>query len=368
MGVPFVLDGTASTGDALTAELSVIPGDQKETALTGTFTVSVAGPATARLVVTDGKKHVAEARCRILVAGAAVDPPAPPPADGPPDAPPADPPPGDGTTPPDAPVVHGDPVNLTGSFAMVSYDNPQMHGGALDPQTQCASAPQISLVSVTQTDGHVSMTSSPCVLTMPRVQVLGMGTEVSTAPDALVQALPPMQADFDLVAETGQSFAPPLSQIGKASVVGANLLDPNGPLPTSSSDPQVVDDDNDGNPGATVLSTVAFLGDMNEYLVYRRFVREMHGLITSSNEIDGSAPGSFRVDGESALLNGLDLFVPTGVGLPSTFKMTRVDGQNGAADFRFTDGTLLCEDLLAHTDEIMATLPAPPVPADCPQF
>lgn len=345
---PFVVDGAASRdldGPFAEVRLRVLPGDVELPELSGTFTVASSGIATASLTVTDGDGNVAEARCRLLVLGG---------GEGPSD--PSDP------TGPGAP---GQPVDLSGGFAMVAYDRPELEGGALDPARQCAASPQLSIVHLDQAGTQLSMSIEACAMTLPTVQVWLMGLQESTVPDAVVDALPvlgPITWQLER-AETGASFAPPAAVLAAAQVLGAELTSATDELPTDAMDERVTDDDNNGEPGVSIEST---FGPQN--VIVRRIVRALSGTIVSSDEINGAAEGSYRVDTDSSLLSPLAFLVPTGAGLPSTFGMVRADGGDRALDLRGADGALDCADLRAAFDDLQARVPAPALPSDCPSF
>ncbi len=344
-GEPFVVDGSASNdpdGPFTEVSLRVLPGDLVLRDLSGTFMVAASGVATATLSVVDGAGNTAEARCRINVRGAGDDP----------DEPgwPSDP---------------AAPVDLSGDFAIVTYDRPELTGMVLDPARQCSIASEIDLVHLEQSGTHMSMTIRACAIDLPSVRVLLAGVQTSTVPAENVDRLPPFgPIEWELErAEVGVPFAPPLEQVGVAQILGADIDDPNGALPTDAADPRVTDDDQDGQPGVTIDSSS---GPQNT--IVRRVVRAMSGVIVSSDEIDGSSEGSWRTDSDSSLLSLFDFLVPTGVGLPSTFGMVRVDGGNAALDLRGADGALTCDDLRAAKAMLVQRIPAPALPEDCPAF
>lgn len=352
VGVPFTVDGSAS-GDAAsfaTILLRVVPGDEERAELSGTFSVTSSGIATAILSVTDLAGNAAEARCRFRVLAPGEDPGEPIDPAGPGE--PGDPPPGGA-------------VDLSGSFALIAWDRPQLIGGALDPEQQCAPAPHLSMVTMQQVGTRVSMTLQACTLSVPSVQVLAFGIQRTEVPDAFLDALPALgPIDVELGAATpGAVFAPATGGLPPL-VLGAQLGSAEEELPTDGSDPRVRDDDGDGAPGASLVSNVG-----NLEVAFRRSVRAFSGVVLSSDEIDGSAPGSFRVDSETSMLFSLfGFFSPSGDGLASTFRMLRVDGAHGTEDLSGSDGVLSCADLAARQAELMARLPEPAPPQGCAQF
>ena len=269
------------------------------------------------------------------------------------------------------PLPHGDPVDVTGSFALVAYDRPRLandpsgtasanHTDTLDPSPQCADAPVLALVSFVQQQRHVSMTLRYCAIAMPNVQTASNGVTALQSTSwsaAAVDALPALgPVVFDLErAEAGALFAPPLDDVaglGVANVVGARLADDNAALlPADWNDAELSDDDGDGWPAVTVNSSAGV-----EDIVYRRFLRAMSGTIVSSDEIDGSNEGSWRADADVGIVSFVDFMVPVGTGEPSTFHMSRVDP------------AATCDDVRGDLEALLASFPAPATPADCPAF
>jgi hypothetical protein len=340
-GSQFDVDASASeppAGEASfkSATIAMVPGaaTPKDALASGLKTALTApnsahAVVTVKLVVTDKKGRTAEARCRITVDPAAA---------------------GEGEGEGGEGEGEGAPIDLTGSFAMVAFDMPELSGGNLDPSVQCGPAPVLALVGVQQTDKHVSMTITPCAVWMPDVQILNSGVQTMQVPGAVTAALPPLSADFDLASTSaGTAFAPPLDQLGVAEIVGARLADPDGPMPTDANDPQVSDDDRDGWPGVTVFAS----GNAQD-VIYRRYIRAFDGTIESNDLVDGT----WRADTSAALLSSNFFFdtIPVGSGLTSSFQMTRVDASS------------TCDDLLGNSDALISAAPSVAPPDDCPEF
>lgn len=382
VGEAFTVNATATSFLPLEQITLFLPPFDSVEGTTMTVTPTVPGILTARLEISDGKL-AAVARCRVLVEGDAVAPP--PLADDEPtddepideepvDEEPVDEEPSDEPdTPPteedsglgvEQPAPAGTPVDLDGRFAMISYDRTEMNWLTLDPQRQCAATPTIALVDITQNGSAVSMTMQTCSFAVPAVRVLAADVQTTSVPGALIASIPeqgPFTFNIDPV--SGATFAPPLAQVGVPLVLGANLADPTEELPWYDWDDRVIDSDANGFPGVSLISSVGA-----QHLVMRHTIRAFAGLIRSSNLIEGSSEGSFRVDNESSLLSLLDIFVPVGEGLPSTFHMRRVDGANGALDWRGPDGVLTCDDLRGYATQLEASFPALADPADCPSY
>ena len=336
-GVEFVVDGTASDPGGAIATTTLTLDDQVVEALSSSFVVDRDAVVTVRLVVVDDELNTAEARCRIAVGDIGEETLAPDPDDDD----------DDDDLPVEAPRVPGVPVDLNGGFALVAWDFPELSGSlVMSPARQCAAAKTVAFVQVQQTGAHISLSAKTCALTMPTVATW-LGPQRTTAPPALVAALPPLVAEFDLAfGEVGDRFTAVAA--GQGQVVGAVAAD-DEELPTDAADPRVRDSDGDGQPGVTVASSS---GD--QQITHRRFVDAFDGVVVSNDEIDGSEAGSWLVNSESSLVGFslVDFLVPSSRGQNSTFKMTRTAATS-------------CAELLAGVDSLPA--PAPPaMPADCP--
>lgn len=366
-GQPFTVDGSASAdldGPFASVVLRLDPGGTEVADLVGTFTVADPGVATVALRVIDGDGNAAEARCRVMVVGPGVDPGDPEePADPTEPTEPSDP--GEPGDPYEPPPGAGTPVDVTGSFALVAWDSVEMNGGILDPARQCGATAHLGLVELSQQGSRVSMTLRTCALVPPTVQAGFSVLHNVTLPDAFVdslQALGPIDVELG-AAVVGATFAPALDELGRARVVGAALASDDEALPTNQFDQRVRDDDDDGWPGISIFGSMGA-----QSIAYRRSIRAFSGVVMSDNEIAGSAPGSYRVDSDAGLFALLAVLMPSGTGLPSTFRMVRIDGAHGAEDLRGADAAADCSDLRAFRDQLMQTLLPPAPPADCPSY
>jgi hypothetical protein len=347
LGDTFTVDGSASSDDG-TLTASLIVGAERADALTGTFTAANPGVTTAVLTVTDEMGQTATAKCRVIVVGEA-------PATGAPDVP--------GDAPGDEPDDPAPPedVNLTGAFAFVANDRPRLVGNSIGDTPQCAPAPQIALVNMEHVGDDVTMSLKWCDLQGADVIATFVGEQDMVVP-AETTALLPSIGPFTF-ALAGSSFAPPLEQIARPLVLGATLADPlNDPLPHTTEATNLTDEDGDGTDGVPV-----FVNGVQFNVIYRRILFALSGTVFSSNEIDGSAEGSYRASGEVGLLNEfLQSQVPNAEALPSTFKMLRVDGANAnAIDFRGADGVVTCADLVERVTELQGLPAALPAPEGC---
>jgi hypothetical protein len=291
------------------------------------LTVAFDGIAVVTYLVSDARGAAATAACRVVI-GTGIAPVAPIGGEG--EGEPA-----------------GGPVDLNGTFAEISYDLSSLSNVILNPGTQCASEPVLSLVRFAQEGTHITQTKELCAIDFATVNVHWVGPSETVVPDAFVSALSDAMStpiEIELTGATAGSLysVPPQDPV----VLGA-----------VNDDGEAVDSDGDDNPGATLGTS---WGD--QWVTYTRHVLEQRGLVTSSNEIDGSAPGSITVDSSSQMVTSFEnVFMPTGAGLPSVFKMMRVDGANDSEDIANLDGDpeLTCEDVKLHRAALEAALPAP---------
>lgn len=346
IGDAFTVDGSSSSDDG-TLTASLIVGAERADALTGTFTAANPGVTTAVLTVTDETGQTATAKCRVVVVGDA-------PVPGDPDVP------GD-----EEPVEPGEPlpeeVNLTGAFAFVANDRPRLVGNSIGDTPQCAPAPQVALVNMEHSGDDVTMSLKWCDLQGADVIATVFGEQDMVVP-AETTALLPTVGPFTFALD-GNTFAPPLEEIARPLVLGATLADPvNDALPNTTEATNLTDEDGDGTEGVPV-----FVNGVQFNVIYRRILFALSGTVFSSNEIDGSAEGSYRASGEVGLLNEfLQSQVPNAEALPSTFKMLRVDGANAnAIDFRGGDGVVTCADLVERVSELQGLPAALPAPEGC---
>jgi hypothetical protein len=328
VGVEFVIDGSASTADGDTFKdiaLTVIENlgggvHEPLTELRHALTLDHDAVITAVLDLKSDTGMPASARCRFTVGDPFVVDPPPPPPD-----------PTDPTEPsdPSEPREPGVPVDLTGTWAFFAYDAIHVSTFGLSPGEQCAPAPTVAFVTLTQDGTHVSMTAKTCSISLPAVDTW-IGPQISRFTPAAVAALPALASEFELAhGEVGDVFRP--ISAPRDLVAGANLPAGAG-LPTSSGATGVFDADGDTFPGVA-LDTYDDAGALvdNHEVIYRRTVRAFSGVVVSSDVIEGAAPGSWEVDGETALLDDVAGFlVPDHVGDASRFKMVRTNATSCA--------------------------------------
>jgi hypothetical protein len=252
---------------------------------------------------------------------------------------------------------NGPQFDLTGTFAELAIARVKMSANTLVPNPQCAAAPSLLKISVLQDGDRVTMTHTPCHVTLPAVTTVA-GTVTTDTPPAFLSALPTV-TDVTLLGSRllGATLMPPEGLV----VVGAELANPRtDPLPTSPDDARVRDDDGDGAPGVTVFSSLA--GE--QHATYRNR-GQLIGRIQSSNRIDGSIPGELVAVTETSVLGAGNGFLPVTTPLPGVFQLVRVDGRLGSVDVDTDgDGTITCSEILDASSSLF-DLTAPLTPTDC---
>ncbi|MDP2310838.1 MAG: hypothetical protein Q8P18_32770 [Pseudomonadota bacterium] len=106
--------------------------------------------------------------------------------------------------------------------------------------------------------------------------------------------------------------------------------DTRGPMPTRGADPQVIDSDGDGRPGATVLVRVPAFGTGEIYLAHRGHSR-LEGRVVNANRIEGRVVMLEMTQVTLGASRKVFDFSPVTRPDParSTFAMWRVDGDAG---------------------------------------
>lgn len=251
----------------------------------------------------------------------------------------------------------GPQFDLTGTFAELAFARVKMTSSTLTPNPQCAVAPSILRIEAVQDGDSVTLTHTPCHVTLPPVTTVA-GTVTTETPPAFLAALPVVTDQSTLSSRAlGAPLVPPESLV----VVGAELANPRtDPLPTSPDDERVRDDDGDGAPGVTVISSLG--GE--QHATYRNRGQLM-GRIESSTRVDGSVPGELIAVTETSVLGVGNSFLPVTTPLPGVFEMVRVDGQYGSFDVDGDDdGIITCTEII-DAASLIFTLTAPATPADC---
>jgi hypothetical protein len=135
----------------------------------------------------------------------------------------------------------------------------------------------LALVEIARNGAGLKTTETNC-----HVTVSGGGVVTTTIPDALPRSLPPITADFRVVDNAGVvTWLRPET----ITPVGVHLSSPTDPLPTTSTDPRVWDQDADGQPGATIKLSGIISGDV--YIVQRQRIY-YSGTVAADNTITGT--------------------------------------------------------------------------------
>jgi hypothetical protein len=118
------------------------------------------------------------------------------------------------------------------------------------------------IVTAAQDDDQVTFTLRACDVTLPPIQ-----GEVPIIPADLLASIADVEIAGQLSASAGEAIT--LSTDPAALVIGASLADPlNDPLPDDPDSPAVVDQDQDGEPGATII-VPTFIGSVDVYVAAR---------------------------------------------------------------------------------------------------
>ncbi len=255
--------------------------------------------------------------------------------------------------------------DITGTYATISWAHVEITGGVVEPSPQRVAAPALLLAKIERkADGTLHMVSKMCGIEFPDVNLaLGMGCS-ATSPKFEAAYLAGMEPSDDPIVVEGAPGAwtlrIPASGLNLPTVFGADLVNPNDPLPENEGDARCTDPDNDGHPGITL----AIDGQDDKYVVMRSATTKFDGEILP----DGSITGEMEGTSESKILNSdwlIETFSPGMRGLPSTFSMFRVDGAQGSDDLANNDllPGITCADLVAEEAELIgrSESPEPPV-------
>lgn len=257
--------------------------------------------------------------------------------------------------------------DMTGTYAEVAYGVIEIGGLIfLNPDPQCVIAPTFSVITVEQTqneDGTPQLTlhSKTCDVKMGDVNVHFLGRSTTRVEQGFIDATNEQgnaPLTYAVTAGLGERFDVPASAYAEPFILGADMSDdPNAPLPADETDPRVEDQDNDGNPGVTLINST----QGEQHVVYRTRLNAMGATIVSSNAIDGDT----EADTETKIFGGDSPLSPTITPIPSPWFMRRVDGANGSVNIASRDGdasSISCEDIKAYASELQVAVP-PPDPA-----
>jgi hypothetical protein len=135
------------------------------------------------------------------------------------------------------------------------------------------------LLDQTQAESDVSVSGEFCDQWVNDPDSSVVHTQI---PDSYLVALPPFTLTGTYVVGddgVGRYELDPFTQI-----IGGDLSDPAAPLPENPDDPGVIDEDQDGNPGVTVVLTGIVTGDA--YVISRR-VSTISAVSTAADRMSG---------------------------------------------------------------------------------
>jgi len=187
-----------------------------------------------------------------------------------------------------------------------------------------------------QQGGRVTMTAQVCSITQQSTSNAG----TTIVPQAFIDAIGLSDRSVTLVpTDSGYRF----QQARYVRILGMDLEDDaNEPIPTDENDPRVVDSDNDGHPGVTVV--VEGIVDGQVYLVQRHW-KELCGDVMSEDAVDGY------------IRWGTDQHVVAG----SNFVLSRTpeaephpDWELNRFKLRRIDPTWTCDDIIANQETIFS--------------
>jgi len=150
-------------------------------------------------------------------------------------------------------------------------------------------------------------------------------------------------------------------QLDLWGVVG---VDEDDDMPSDGADPRVTDQEEDGDPGATISLRDADGNDGCFISIVQRTTARRSGKIIDASRIEGTFVGDLtqRVLQATSPLCASDNDLTNG-GRPSRFVLLRVDGQAGSPDLDANDdGDVSCTELLVRQAPLLASADFTPQP------
>ncbi len=193
----------------------------------------------------------------------------------------------------------------------------------------------VQRVTVERTGTSLTMKVEPCTIEVDN----GTPVVATIIPDAFVRSLGITERTGSLVFEAGQWR---YVQDRNLQLRGVKLEQPEtDPLPTEGDDPQVWDQDEDGNPGVTVRITGITDGEV--YVVQR----DVHGLdgVVVGDRMDGLADWNTEqvvLGSDNPILDMQTSVVKDPDASASYFRSTRVDASK------------TCEAIVAEKDQLFS--------------
>ena len=173
----------------------------------------------------------------------------------------------------------GAPIDLSGTWAELQV-YPEITTIPFLNATVTRTSVVLLRVEITQTGSSLLLTQTYCSTDIDSGTFL-----VSTViPDAFLVSLGEARRPASLDA-SGTTIR--FDQPWYTEVRGCRLADPvNDPLPTSTDDPRVFDQDSDGNPGLTVRVSILGVAGGDVYVVQRVRYR-LSGMVVTPDRIEG---------------------------------------------------------------------------------
>jgi hypothetical protein len=230
-----------------------------------------------------------------------------------------------------SPDAMGNPgLDLTGVWAakMVTADVYNLPIGATN-----SNVTMLMRMDIAQSGNVASLTMKLCNIQTDPIQ----GVTI-VYPQTAVDSMPQMQTSVTLNGGVGSSYMTPPIVLLVGWTSSMPLTDT---IPSDPSDPRVIDEDNDGNPGVTIL--VTGLINASIYAVDRNIVT-LHGTITGADRVDGlntTSSDQYVLGSSSALvtpgpINSTQDPDPS----KSTFVMVRMQGANACSNIVANAGSL----------------------------
>jgi hypothetical protein len=234
---------------------------------------------------------------------------------------------------------------MDGTWLMVHEQSICVETLGLNAEALSVSA---EIVEMTQNGGRVTEDRTICSIGLTKL--LDIATDF---PNVAAQAHQPIFMSDSSV--SGNSFGAAYASGLEAQLFGLTMEDPlTETMPENADDPRVVDADNDGQPGVTLLvSGGAAVGGCDMYVLQRSAIRYL-GQFERSNLINGTSITYYsqKVLGASQSLCAVPRTI-TPNDRSSVFVMHRVDGQGGSLDIDYDgDGTISCDEANEATRQL----------------
>lgn len=167
-------------------------------------------------------------------------------------------------------------------------------------------------------------------------------------PNEVAQTINPLLVEDSFV--SGSGFGTGYASGVVHQIYGFATEDPIAdPMPSGPSDPRLVDHDEDGDPGVTLIVG----GTCRMYVAQRALIRYL-GTVVAPNQIRGRSITGIQ----QVVLGSSNLICRAERGITpndpfSRFELSRIDGQGGAVNFDTNgDGRVTCDEVLPRQAEL----------------